>query len=74
MFKLHDSVVLTVDLPQHALRVGDVGTVIDIPGAGVWLVDFVDGSGRLLAVELLAPAQLRPLQRDEVTVARVKAA
>ena len=47
----HDSVVLTGDIPEHALRAGDVGTVVNVYEAGrAFEVEFVAGDGRTVAV------------------------
>jgi hypothetical protein len=75
MFKDLDVVVLTVDLPAYGLVKGDAGTIVDMhPGGGSFEVEFNDSLGRLVAMEPLGPAQVRPLGKNEVLVSRAKAA
>jgi ATP-dependent exoDNAse (exonuclease V) alpha subunit len=75
MFKDHDVVVLTENLPAYGLVKGDVGTIVDMfkDGQG-FLVEFNDSVGRLVAMEPLAQAQVRKLGKHEVLVPRAKAA
>ena len=75
MFKEHDVVVLVEGLPAYGLVKGDVGTIVDLHGAGQgFLVEFNDSSGRLVAMETLDPSQVRKLGKHEVLVPRAKAA
>ena len=74
-FAEHAIVVLTRDLPQHHLRVGDVGAVVHVYRDGAaYEVEFVTGSGHTLAVETLEPGDLRPLGAGEVLHSRTVAA
>lgn len=43
--RLHDVVALTQPLPEHNLRRGDVGTVIDIGPNDQYLLEFADRNG-----------------------------
>jgi hypothetical protein len=59
----HDA-ILTVDLPEHGLCAGDVGTVVERhvvtgrePG---YSVEFFDMTGRTVAVVTLPGSDLRP--------------
>ena len=60
-FKPFDPVVLTRDLPQHRLKQGDVGAIIDVHEPGALDVEFVTASGKtvalitVLAVDVRAP-------------------
>lgn len=45
-----DSVVLTVDLPAHHLRKGDIGTVVLTHGDRGYEVEFVTPDGKTIAV------------------------
>ena len=51
---LYQDVILTVDLPEHGLCAGDVGTLAerhDVPGTEVgYSVEFFDMTGRTVAV------------------------
>ena len=52
--EMFGDVILTVDLPAHDLRAGDVGTLVDrhvIPGLEEgWSVEFFDMTGKTVAV------------------------
>jgi hypothetical protein len=51
MIQEHDIVVLTQDLPEERLTVGDVGTVVHIHDGGTgYEVEFMTPSGRTVAV------------------------
>jgi hypothetical protein len=57
-FEMYRDVILTVDLPDHALCAGDVGTVVErhvAPGReDGYSVEFFDMTGRTVAVVTLA--------------------
>lgn len=58
-YELLDTVVLERDLPDHRLRRGDVGTVVELyPPAGLE-VEFVATSGKAKAVLTLAEDDVR---------------
>ena len=65
--KEHESVVLTRDLPECALREGDVGTVIHrYADARAYEVEFVSASGKSLATVTLEPSELRTFEGGEI--------
>lgn len=73
--ELYSDVVLTVDLPAHDLRAGDIGTVVerhDVSGKEPgYSVEFFDMAGNTIAVETLAANSLRlptPADRPAVRV------
>lgn len=67
-----DVVVLMVDLPEVALRKGDVGTIVDVhPGGHSFEVEFNARGGFTAALESLTDQQIRPLGPDELFVSRV---
>lgn len=67
MIRELDTVVLTRDVPVHALRAGDVGAVVSVSEAGRSLeVEFVAGDGRTVAVLTLGPHDVRPLADAEI--------
>lgn len=71
MLKEHDRVVLTADLPGEKLTVGDVGTIVHVHRDGkTYEVEFVSLGGETVAVVTLERAQIRPVQRREITHAR----
>ncbi len=59
--KLLDVVALTEDVPQNGLRRGQVGTVVEVVGAGAFEVEFADNQGRTYATVSLRGGQLIPL-------------
>ena len=67
----HDRVVLRADLPADKLAAGDVGTVVHVHGDGkAYQVEFVALDGETVAVVTLERAQVRPVERREITHAR----
>ena len=62
-FELYSDVILNVDLPEHGLCAGDVGTAIErheVPGREVdYSVEFFDMTGRTVAVVTLPASQIR---------------
>jgi len=47
--KLLDVVALMEDVPQHGLRRGQVGRVVEVLGSDVFEVEFADNQGRTYA-------------------------
>lgn len=68
-FQLLDTVVLNHDVPEHGLRRGDLGAVVDVYGSEGLEVEFVTGSGRTQALLTLAVTDVRPVEdRDLIAV------
>jgi hypothetical protein len=66
-----ESVVLTVDLPEHGLKKGDIGTVVLTHRGGKgYEVEFVALDGETVAVVSLFDSQVRPIGRREIANAR----
>ena len=65
-----DQVILTVDLPEHGLRSGDMGTVVLCHGDRGYEVEFVTLDGETVAVVSLSPSQVRPGTHGEIAHAR----
>ena len=66
-----DSVVLTIDLPEHGLARGDLGTVVLVHAGGQGCtVEFMTLTGSTIAVVTLLTNQVRPIARDEIAHAR----
>jgi hypothetical protein len=61
MHNLLDTVALTQDMPEVALRRGDVGAVVDLLGPDAYEVEFVAASGRTQALVTVADSQIRAL-------------
>lgn len=67
MFSELDTVALAKDLPDHALKAGDVGTVVHVHrGGAAFEVEFVTRGGRTVAVLTLEPADIRPIGPDDI--------
>ena len=56
--RLLDVVALTEDVPDRSLQRGQVGTVVESLGPGVFEVEFVDNDGRTYATVPLNVRQL----------------
>ena len=65
-----DSVVLAVDLPEHGLSEGDLGTVVLVHRNRGYEVEFVTLDGETLAVVSLSADQVRPNGHHEIAHAR----
>jgi len=66
-----DSVVLTIDLPEHGLKAGDIGTVVLVHRGGEgYEVEFMTLDGHTVAVVTLAATQVRPIGQSEIAHAR----
>ena len=59
MFDLLDTVVLDRDLPEHGLRRGDLGAVVDLHAPDGLEVEFVLASGKTQALVTLRFADVR---------------
>jgi hypothetical protein len=62
--KLLDVVALTEDLPEHGLRRGQVGTIVEVLGPDVFMIEFVDNTGRTYATLSLRANQLMVLHHQ----------
>jgi len=66
-----DRVVLQVDVPEHGLTAGDVGTAVMVhQGDKGYTVEFLTLAGQAAAVETLSAAQIRAVLPNEITHAR----
>lgn len=62
-----DMVVLTRDIPEYALKKGDVGTVVHCyAGGDACEVEFVTADGHTVAVLTLTHRDIRPVGRHEI--------
>jgi hypothetical protein len=72
MIKEHDRVVLKKDVPGEGLKAGDVGTVIHVyDKERAFEVEFLTLHGETVAVATLEAGQVRPVQKREITHARL---
>ncbi len=69
--KEHQRVVLTVDLPDQKLNVGDVGTIVHVYNDGrAFEVEFATLTGDTVAVVSLEMTQVRNVDHRDVAHAR----
>ncbi|MCC7450073.1 MAG: DUF4926 domain-containing protein [Anaerolineae bacterium] len=62
---------MTVDLPEHSLVAGDIGTVVLVHGKGEgYEVEFVTLDGQTIAVVSVFASQVRPVGRGEIAHVR----
>jgi uncharacterized protein DUF4926 len=72
MIKEHDRVVLKKSVPAQGLKTGDVGTVIHVYKKGAaFEVEFLTLHGETVAIATLVASQVRPVQKREITHARL---
>lgn len=65
-----DTVVLTTDLPEHGLKRGDIGAVVEVYGADAVEVEFVTASGRTQALVTLSVGSVRPVGPKDIPSVR----
>jgi len=63
---LLDVVALTEDVPDHGLRRGQVGTIVEILEPNVFEVEFADNEGRTYATLAVNAKQLLVLHYQSV--------
>ncbi len=72
-YKLLDSVVLVRDLPEHCLRKGDLGAIVELYEHDGIEVEFVKASGKTQAALTLTVDDVRRVaDEDLLSVRRVK--
>jgi hypothetical protein len=69
-FNMLDTVVLARDLPEHGLREGDVGAVVEVYEPDGLEVEFVRLSGRTEAVVTLKVDDVRSAKDTDLMAAR----
>ncbi len=70
MFNLLDTVVLDRDLPEHGLRRGDLGAVVDLHSPDGLDVEFVLASGKTQALVSLRNTDVRAVQDGDLIAVR----
>lgn len=69
-FKYLECVVLTRDVPEHGLRKGDLGTIVEVyPGNGLE-VEFVTCSGATKGLVTLSDKDVRRVDSHDILAAR----
>ena len=69
-YKLLDTVVLDRDLPQHGLRAGDLGAIVEVNEPDGLEVEFVTASGRTQVLITLNVNDVRPVQESDLVAVR----
>ena len=71
--RILDCVILEGDLPEHGLRRGDLGTVVETYAAGGLEVEFLTAAGDTVAVVTLRESEVRKATPADVVAARSSA-
>jgi len=61
-----DTVVLRRDMPEHGLRAGDLGAVVDFYGNDGLVVEFVQASGQTKALVTLTTNDVRAISANDI--------
>ena len=69
-YKELDTVVLNRDLPDHGLRSGDLGAVVQVYSPEGLEVEFVTVSGRTQALVTLDVRDVRPVSDEDLLSVR----
>jgi hypothetical protein len=69
-FALLETVVLNRGLPEHGLRAGDLGAVVELYGTDGVEVEFVRASGHTEALVTLRSADLRSVVESDILAVR----
>jgi len=65
-----DTIVLKKDLPEHGLKQGDVGTVVELYQPDGLEIEFVTGSGKTQALLSMKNSDVRPIEDTEILTVR----
>lgn len=65
-----DTVVLLVDVPEHDLRVGDIGAVVDVYSRDALEVEFVAPTGATRTLVTLPTTAVRKVRATDVMTVR----
>ena len=65
-----DVVALTEDLPEHGLKQGDLGTIVEVYAPDALEVEFVTASGRTQALVTLPPSAVRQVGDNDLVADR----
>lgn len=65
-----DTVVLKRDLPEHGLRAGDLGAVVELYGTDGVEVEFLRASGQTKALVTLKAADVRSVGDGDMLAVR----
>ena len=70
LFQLLDTVVLDRDLPEHGLRAGDLGAIVEVHAPDGLEVEFVQASGRTKALVTLKTSDVRAVADRDILAVR----
>jgi hypothetical protein len=65
-----ECVVLAHNVPEHSLRAGDLGTVVEVYPVGGVEVEFVRGSGATQALLTLSEKDVRKIDSHDLLATR----
>ena len=69
-YRLLDTIVLDRDVPEHGLRKGDLGAIVEVYEPDAFEVEFVTASGRTAALLTLNARDVRPVADDDLVSVR----
>ena len=69
-FKLLETVVLTRDLPEHGLKKGDLGAIVQLYEPDGLEVEFVSAAGTTEALLTLKETDVRAVSDDDLIAVR----
>ena len=69
-YRVLDTVVLDRDMPDHGLRRGDLGAVVEVYEPDGLEAEFVTASGRTAALVTLNARDVRPAADDDLVSVR----
>lgn len=65
-----DTVVLNRDIPEHGLKLGDLGTIVEVYEPDALAVEFVTASGRSGALLTLSAVDIRHVADGDLVSVR----
>ena len=69
-YKILDTVVLDRELPEHGLRSGDLGAIVQVYEPDGLEIEFVTASGKTQALVTLNVRDVRPVQESDLIAVR----
>ncbi|MEA2416535.1 MAG: hypothetical protein QOI58_3192 [Thermoanaerobaculia bacterium] len=69
-YSVLDTVVLNRDLPEHGLKRGDLGAIVEVYGSDALEVEFVTASGQASALLTLSATDLRQVAETDLLTVR----
>jgi hypothetical protein len=69
-YENYEIVVLETDVPDHGLKCGDTGTVVELYEPDGVEVEFVNGTGKTKAVLTLKESDIRHLGDNDILAVR----